>query len=180
MVQRLARKSHAVVKSRGVFAKTRLCVYHMRGRCVHGAECEYAHELGEVKDTPDLRKTTLCDLYEKGKCWRTDCRFAHGVEELRGTEEIFKTSLCRFWLNHNCAMGTKCRHAHGVEELRVLQAPVLVDEQPTEEEEKELMMELLEKLSAKHPIELSLATSLPTTAAGTPAPGTPRTGPVFF
>ncbi len=157
-----------MVKSRGVFVKTRLCVYHQRGRCVHGTDCEYAHEAYEIRDTPDLRKTTLCELYEKGKCGRGECRFAHGLEELRGTDEIYKTSLCRFWLNGNCSMGDKCRHAHGVDELRPT-APVVADEQ-----EKELMLKLLEKLSEKHPIELSLATSLPTTAAGTPAPGSPR------
>ena len=167
MGPQLARKSHAMVKSKGVFAKTRLCVYHQRGRCVHGEECEYAHETTEVRDTPDLRKTTMCEQYMKSKCSRVDCRFAHGLEELRGTQEIFKTSLCRFWLNGSCSMGDRCRHAHGVEELRSTSTPV-------EEEEEAEMMRLLEKLSVKQPIELSLATSLPTTAAGTPAPGSPR------
>jgi hypothetical protein len=75
-------------------------------------------------------------------------------------------------------MGGKCRHAHGAEELRQF-APTICEELQSsssccEEAEKDLMMKLLEKLSEKQPIELSLMTSLPTTAAGTPAPGSPR------
>ena len=179
---RIGKKSHAMVKSRGVFTKTRLCVYHQKGNCVHGQDCEYAHDVREIKNTPDLRKTTLCEMYENAKCAKSSeqCRFAHGKSDLRATDEIYKTSLCRFWVGTGiCSMGAHCRHAHGSEELRmaapVLSHPASPDLPPgltklEDDEEKALMLKLLEKLSDHH-IQL---TSLPTTAAGTPAPGSPR------
>ena len=116
----LAIKTNESIKNKGVFSKTRMCVYFLRGRCLHGDDCKYAHSPTEVRAHPDLRKTTLCEAHLRGGCKLSvsECKYAHGLRDLRATQEIFKTSLCRFWLNGKCNMGRGCRHAHGEHELR--------------------------------------------------------------
>ena len=118
----LAIKTHESIKGRGVFNKTRMCVYFQRGRCLHGDDCQYAHKPTEVRVQPDLRKTTLCEAHAVGECKLEahECRYAHGLRDLRATQEVFKTAMCRFWLAGKCSLGRGCRHAHGPEEMRVL------------------------------------------------------------
>jgi len=116
----LAIKSHESIKNRGVFQKTRMCVYFQRGRCLHGEDCQYAHKPTDVRIQPDLRKTTLCEGFATGICKLEphQCRYAHGLRDLRATQEVFKTAMCRFWLAGKCSLGRGCRHAHGPEEMR--------------------------------------------------------------
>jgi Zinc finger C-x8-C-x5-C-x3-H type (and similar) len=108
------------IKLRGVFSKTRLCQYHQRGKCVHGADCQYAHDSKEVRTPPDLKKTTLCENFLNGECRYSEeeCRYAHGASDLKATDSVFKTALCRFWLQGKCSLGSSCRHAHGTDEIR--------------------------------------------------------------
>lgn len=69
------------------FQKTVLCKFHAEGRCKMGALCRFAHTWVELREAPDLTKTSLCRLYMKGGCKKTseECPFAHGMRELRMT-----------------------------------------------------------------------------------------------
>ena len=100
------------------FSKTKLCSFHLRGKCTHGAHCLYAHDVSELKSPPDLTKTRLCPMLRKGMCMKKQCTYAHTREDLRGTADVYKTSICRFYANGKCSAGKHCRHAHGVSELR--------------------------------------------------------------
>jgi hypothetical protein len=67
--------------------KTAMCTFHPQGRCAKGSNCPYAHDISELREAPDLRKTSLCVKWQKGKCKHRyaahKCRFAHGEEDLR-------------------------------------------------------------------------------------------------
>jgi len=102
--------------------KTRFCMYHFQGACQYGSECSFAHSLGEMHQTPDLRKTQLCKAFTEGGCTDATCTFAHGEDELRSTEMFFKKTLCIWHEKGKCRNGEKCRFAHGVKELRARQA----------------------------------------------------------
>jgi hypothetical protein len=69
------------------FQKTLFCKFFAEGRCKMGAHCRYAHDAEDLRDAPDLTKTSLCRPYMKGKCSKTSaaCPFAHGMRELRMT-----------------------------------------------------------------------------------------------
>lgn len=41
---------------REVFRKTRMCKYFQQGYCVHGSDCNYAHDWSEIRHIPDLGK----------------------------------------------------------------------------------------------------------------------------
>lgn len=99
-----------------VFAKTKVCSFHLRGMCAHGDLCSYAHDIGQLRVQPDLAKTRMCP--KRVACAGRACSYAHSREELRGTEDVYKTSLCRFWSAGRCSAGDQCRHAHGLNELR--------------------------------------------------------------
>jgi len=103
--------------------KTRFCMYHFQGACQFGTECSFAHNLTEMHQTPNLRKTQLCKAYAEGGCTDPTCAFAHGDDELRSTEMFFKKTLCIWNEKGKCRNGEKCRFAHGPRELRASQAP---------------------------------------------------------
>lgn len=106
------------------FSRTKLCLFHIRGQCKHGANCNYAHSMVELREAPDLRKTKMCPLLKRGTCSAGEgCTYAHARNELRSTDGVYKTQLCRFWLSGNCAAGDRCRHAHGVSEMKVMDIP---------------------------------------------------------
>jgi hypothetical protein len=69
------------------FSKTLFCKFFAEGRCKMGAHCRYAHDAEDLRDAPDLTKTSLCKPHMKGKCSKTsaECPFAHGMRELRMT-----------------------------------------------------------------------------------------------
>ncbi|CAE7528285.1 Zfp36 [Symbiodinium natans] len=64
---------------------TRMCKYWKVNRCHLGAECNFAHDEGELRDQPDLVSTQLCFQFaRKGFCKNGEaCTFAHGKGELR-------------------------------------------------------------------------------------------------
>mmetsp|Transcript_4391 Transcript_4391/g.10709 ORF Transcript_4391/g.10709 Transcript_4391/m.10709 type:complete len:290 (-) Transcript_4391:44-913(-) len=98
--------------------KTKLCAYHVQGKCHFGQKCTFAHTDRELQHLPDLRKTRLCKDFAEGKCKNPDCAFAHSSTELRYTDMFFKKSLCMWYAQGKCRNGAMCRFAHGAEELR--------------------------------------------------------------
>lgn len=49
-----------------------------------GGECNFAHSELELRSTPNLYKTALCNSFMAGECKLGEyCRFAHGETELR-------------------------------------------------------------------------------------------------
>lgn len=94
-----------------------MCAFFLHGACVYGKACAFAHNPNELKDSPDLTKTRLCQTYaETGSCTDPECRFAHGDDELRLVN--FKTSMCFWHEKGRCRNGDNCRFAHGNSELQ--------------------------------------------------------------
>lgn len=102
--------------------KTRLCVYHLEGKCGYGANCTFAHRANEIRGVPDLRKTQLCQKFMEGNCNDENCTYAHGTEELRDSPN-FKMKMCKWSSKGQCRNGTKCGFAHSIKELRGYNKP---------------------------------------------------------
>lgn len=98
--------------------KTRLCVYHLQGKCGLGSECAFAHSSVEVKNVPDLRKTQLCTKFAEGKCFNKNCNYAHGEADLLDPPS-FKKKLCKWHVKGMCRNGVKCGFVHDMKEMRV-------------------------------------------------------------
>jgi len=97
--------------------KTKLCVYHLEGKCGYGSSCTFAHYVSEVKTGPDLTKTQLCAKFAEGTCANKNCTYAHGEAELRDPPN-FKKKICKWNLKGKCRNGTSCGFAHDGVELR--------------------------------------------------------------
>jgi hypothetical protein len=66
------------------FERTKLCKFHIVGRCLRGSECKYAHDVAQLQALPNLFCTKLCKkLLNSGTCDDADCRYAHNRDELR-------------------------------------------------------------------------------------------------
>lgn len=116
------------------FSKTKLCKFHVIGKCTKGEQCTFAHENLDLRKLPDLRCTKLCKtLIQTGHCTNRFCMYAHSKEELRSTGAFHKTKLCRFMQTGHCTLGAKCNFAHSSVELRepetidMLEAPPGLD-----------------------------------------------------
>eukprot|EP00913_Durusdinium_trenchii_P028894 g27091.t1 len=48
--------------------KTQLCMFWKRNCCAKGSDCTFAHSVEELKELPDLRRTSLCKQWLKGRC----------------------------------------------------------------------------------------------------------------
>lgn len=68
------------------FYKTEMCRYFRTG-CAKGMHCPFAHGENEMRNAPDLVKTSLCEKWVNRKCPLTSeqCPFAHGWSEMRAT-----------------------------------------------------------------------------------------------
>ncbi|PFH36404.1 zinc finger (CCCH type) motif-containing protein [Besnoitia besnoiti] len=93
------------------------------GACNNPERCNYAHNMVELQKKLELRKTSLCKYWLKGKCENEDCNFAHGEHELQSTEGVYKTTICKYWKQGACYSGNSCRHAHGEADLRPEKLP---------------------------------------------------------
>eukprot|EP00928_Gymnodinium_smaydae_P071717 TRINITY_DN55220_c0_g1_i1.p1 TRINITY_DN55220_c0_g1~~TRINITY_DN55220_c0_g1_i1.p1 ORF type:complete len:269 (+),score=33.33 TRINITY_DN55220_c0_g1_i1:92-898(+) len=71
--------------ARARFSKTQMCYFFANNRCKHGSACRFAHGQEDMKNCPDLRKTSLCHQWTRKQCSKPAalCRFAHGVWDLR-------------------------------------------------------------------------------------------------
>ncbi|EER01991.1 hypothetical protein Pmar_PMAR007687 [Perkinsus marinus ATCC 50983] len=70
--------------------KTQVCKYFIRGRCMHGLLCAFAHSVDELNRKPDLSKTKLCT---KVGCVDPGCAFAHTLAELRVDPAVNDNSM---------------------------------------------------------------------------------------
>jgi Zinc finger C-x8-C-x5-C-x3-H type (and similar)/RNA-binding, Nab2-type zinc finger len=95
--------------------KTKFCELQKRGNCHYGARCFYAHAVAELKEAPNLLKTSICkDFKMNGICSKEDkCVYAHDTSELKT-----KVSMCKWFLNGHCSHQNRCRFAHTPMELR--------------------------------------------------------------
>lgn len=104
-------------------SKTKICTYHLNGKCTRASKCQFAHSKDELRSPPDLYKTRLCAAHSSSEgCSKGDaCRFAHGETELRWTPDVYKISRCPYYIenvNSSCLMKDACRWAHGEADLR--------------------------------------------------------------
>lgn len=62
------------------YRKTQLCQYWLKGVCKNGSKCGFAHGHTELRDRPDLSKTSWCpELLARGYCSLAGCPTAGGV-----------------------------------------------------------------------------------------------------
>lgn len=59
-----------------------------------GTVCAFAHGAEELRERPNLMKTSLCNWYRRGRCdLGESCPFAHGSEELRQPDSVDSNPL---------------------------------------------------------------------------------------
>eukprot|EP00928_Gymnodinium_smaydae_P086452 TRINITY_DN7057_c0_g1_i1.p1 TRINITY_DN7057_c0_g1~~TRINITY_DN7057_c0_g1_i1.p1 ORF type:complete len:215 (-),score=47.85 TRINITY_DN7057_c0_g1_i1:385-1029(-) len=98
--------------------KTKLCSFHVKGKCAFGTTCTFAHDPVEVRGMPNLSKTKICTKWRRNACFNKNCKYAHGFEELRNTPMLYKTAMCTAAMSGSCSLGDRCRFAHTPDELR--------------------------------------------------------------
>lgn len=71
--------------------KTKMCAFHLTGKCREGQYCTFAHNQEELRPAPDFSYTRLCpQLLRDGACRNpATCRFAHQQSERRGGDGPF-------------------------------------------------------------------------------------------
>ncbi|CAK9003326.1 unnamed protein product [Durusdinium trenchii] len=99
--------------------KTQMCKFFMNHRrCGRGSSCTFAHDLSEIRERPNLNRTSMCKAFlTRGSCSNANCAFAHDERELRATDGFFKSKMCRFASSGRCKHGSACRFAHAPEEI---------------------------------------------------------------
>jgi len=104
---------------RSQFNKTKWCRFIQSGS-MRGDQCDFAHTGEELRFPPDLSKTSICKLWEVGRCPnpKTVCLYAHGRHELRVTPQFRKQTMCKQFAHGLCSLDKDCRHAHSVDECR--------------------------------------------------------------
>jgi hypothetical protein len=99
--------------------KTKLCMYHLKGRCKHSKACRFAHGPEELVDAPNLHKTRMCPSVLANKaCNNPNCTFAHYEDDLKKVNICHKTVVCSWFLVGQCRNGRECSFAHGEHELK--------------------------------------------------------------
>mmetsp|Transcript_16255 Transcript_16255/g.35565 ORF Transcript_16255/g.35565 Transcript_16255/m.35565 type:complete len:316 (-) Transcript_16255:234-1181(-) len=73
------------------FYKTKLCSFHLVGRCTRGPRCTFAHEQQSLVTLPDLRYTRHCrPFFMNGFCKKGQaCTFLHVREESPSASSSF-------------------------------------------------------------------------------------------
>jgi hypothetical protein len=90
--------------------KTKICSLFLNGRCHYGSgRCFYAHSVEELREQPNLVRTSLCPDFKRGRCIRDDCKYAHSMEEM---SVAAKQVTCLWFKGGHCSHGRSCRYAH--------------------------------------------------------------------
>ena len=91
--------------------KTKMCSLFLNGKCHYGSgRCFYAHDSSELRQKPELTKTSYCVAFKTGSCQRGEqCNYAHDIDELTISS---KNVQCLWYTSGHCSHGTECRFAH--------------------------------------------------------------------
>jgi len=66
--------------------KTKMCAFHIEGRCSRGVQCMFAHDAAELQPLPDLSFTKICPrLLQHKVCEVRGCKYAHDASQLKST-----------------------------------------------------------------------------------------------
>lgn len=91
--------------------KTKMCSLFLNGKCHYGADrCFYAHDQAELREKPELAKTSLCPSLRQGGCTRgNSCNYAHDLSEMTISSKKVK---CLWYAGGHCSHGSTCRFSH--------------------------------------------------------------------
>ena len=97
--------------------KTKMCRYFQINACIYGEECNFAHSIDEMRQSPDFAKTSFCKNYKK--CTVPNCKYAHDWKELKQSPAP-KEVYCTYFHGERfrCLYGDSCRYIHDVEKLK--------------------------------------------------------------
>ncbi|EER10779.1 hypothetical protein Pmar_PMAR000823 [Perkinsus marinus ATCC 50983] len=128
MGQRLAGTPGGGVPHRELYRKTRMCKYFLQGYCVHGDQCDHAHDVSELRHLPDMRSGGYAHG-GNGRQMLDTAPTSPGSTESHpnGTgdagssheREVFrKTRMCKYFQQGYCVHGSDCNYAHDWSEIR--------------------------------------------------------------
>eukprot|EP00928_Gymnodinium_smaydae_P040232 TRINITY_DN27312_c0_g1_i1.p1 TRINITY_DN27312_c0_g1~~TRINITY_DN27312_c0_g1_i1.p1 ORF type:complete len:441 (-),score=57.24 TRINITY_DN27312_c0_g1_i1:84-1406(-) len=97
--------------------KTKMCKFHLAGRCSRGRACTFAHDELELRPQLNLFRTRPCAAFmRRGSCNEGEsCRFAHGKQELRQPAPLNGTGRRHNEARHSTA--TSSRQPQQVESI---------------------------------------------------------------
>ena len=111
---------------RNAYYKTKLCPYFVKGNCLRGNMCSFAHGRSELRSLPNAFKNKICYEFQRGSCHKNPCNFSHNIDLQTKPRQpyvnLFKTKLCSWFMNGSCSNGPNCKYAHGEHELRKVTA----------------------------------------------------------
>jgi len=102
----------------GQFYRTEMCRFQDEfGKCTRGNKCKYAHHVSELREIPNLVKTSYCkEWLLNSSCNDENCRFAHSIRELHATNTFYRTKPCLFFKRGKCLSGENCRFSHEMQD----------------------------------------------------------------
>ncbi|KAF4665530.1 hypothetical protein FOZ61_010840 [Perkinsus olseni] len=128
MGQRPAGNPAGGVPHRELYRKTRMCKYFLQGYCVHGDQCDHAHDVSELRHLPDMRPGGYGHGGGAGRQVSDTAPTSPGSTESHpsGTgdagsheREVFrKTRMCKYFQQGYCVHGSDCNYAHDWSEIR--------------------------------------------------------------
>lgn len=73
------------VADAAILKRTKLCRFFIKGQCVRGESCTFAHGTTDLRAQPDWFRTQLChDWHKSQSCaYGSKCKFAHSSSEVR-------------------------------------------------------------------------------------------------
>ncbi|KAF4677772.1 hypothetical protein FOL47_010366 [Perkinsus chesapeaki] len=118
------------VPHRELYRKTRMCKYFLQGYCVHGDQCDHAHDVSELRHLPDMRpggynhtgagSRQVSDTAPTSPGSTVSHPSGTGAGEAGSHErEVFrKTRMCKYFQQGYCVHGSDCNYAHDWSEIR--------------------------------------------------------------